>query len=228
VKLLLFDIDGTLINGNKAGRMAMGAAMEQMFGTKGMLETYPMGGKTDLGIITDVLSEAGLPIKQIHEKAPAFFQLMAEMAENIYPGRGITPCPGIEELLKELRDRKGVLLGLLTGNARPTASMKLAAAGIDPEQFIVGAYGSENLSRNNLPAIALRRAKELTGLDIAGDNAVIIGDTPADIECARAGMARAVAVASGWHPIDVLEQKQPDFLFADFGDTQAVLNALLA
>jgi phosphoglycolate phosphatase-like HAD superfamily hydrolase len=228
VKLLLFDIDGTLINGSRAGRTAMGCALEDMFATKGALDAYPMGGKTDMCIVTDLLVEAGVPTSEIEEKLPVFFELMAEYARHIYPDWGIRACVGIESLLAALGDTEDVLLGLLTGNAEATAPLKLAAAGIDPGQFLVGAYGSEHLDRNALPALAMRRARELTGEMITGDNVVIIGDTPADVACARAGKATAVAVATGWHSVDSLLDHRPDHIFTDFGDTLEALNVLLA
>ena len=152
---------------------------------------------------------------------------MAEKAKAIYPERGITSCPGVGELLAVLRNRRDVVLGLLTGNARPTAALKLLAAGIDPAQFVVGAYGSDHLDRNQLPGFALQRASELTGLYLTGNNTTIIGDTPADIACARAGKATAVAVASGWHSFAELSRYKPDILLNDFSDTQSVLQSLL-
>lgn len=227
MRLLLFDIDGTLIRGNKAGRMAMAAALEEMFDSAGPLDSYNMGGKTDARIITDLLEAIGINGEEIDAKLPEAYTLMAEKAKDIYPGRGITSCPGVEAMLSKLRDREDVVLGLLTGNARPTAFLKLHEAGIDPTQFVVGAYGSENLDRNQLPELALERANELTGLCLTGDNTAIIGDTPADILCARAGMATAVAVASGWHSFEELSRYNPDIIFEDFGDTQSVLQVLL-
>lgn len=227
MRLLLFDIDGTLIKGDQAGRLAMGAALEQMFGAKGSLDSYQMGGKTDTRIMTDLLSEMGIDSQEIQRSLPDFFTLMAEFAREIYPSRDMMACPGIDSLLAQLRERDGVMVGLLTGNARPTAPLKLEAAGIDPGQFVVGAYGSDDHDRDNLPQIALLRANELTSELITSDNAVIVGDTPADVQCARAGGARAVAVASGWHSADALLQYQPDHLFADLSDTEAVLQVLL-
>ncbi|MFL7838152.1 MAG: HAD family hydrolase [Candidatus Promineifilaceae bacterium] len=227
MRLLLFDIDGTLIRGDQAGRRAMGAALEHVFGTKGSLDTYPMGGKTDMGIASDVLLQAGLNQEEIDDKMAFFYAMMAEFAREIYPTREISRCPGVGPLLVELRDRDDVLLGLLTGNAYTTAPLKLSAAGIDPDQFVVAAFGSENLDRNNLPAIAFQRANALSKNPITGDHTVIIGDTPADILCARAGGATAVAVASGWHTANTLLQYKPDYIFTDLSDTEAVLQVLL-
>ncbi len=227
MRLLLFDIDGTLIRGNKAGRMAMGAALEQMFGTRGSLDTYAMGGKTDKRIITDVLHEAGIDRQKIYARLPDIYLLMAEKAGEIYPRRGIKACPGVEALLSRLGQNDEVLVGLLTGNARITAPLKLAAGGIDPRQFVVGAYGSDDLERDNLPEIALRRVRELTGGVINSDGVVVVGDTPADVQCARAGKATAVAVASGWHSTDTLLKYDPDYLFPDLSDTETVLRVML-
>lgn len=227
MRLLLFDIDGTLIRGDQAGRLAMGAALEQMFGTKGSLDTYEMGGKTDSRIVSDLLSEVDIDSLEIRQKLPDFFQLMADFAREVYPLRDITTCPGVESLLARLRVRDDVMVGLLTGNAETTAPLKLTAAGIDPAQFVVGAYGSDDLDRNNLPKIALQRANELTAEVLTADNVVIVGDTPADVQCARVGMARSVAVASGWHSADTLLQYQPDYLFTNLSDTEAVLSVLL-
>jgi phosphoglycolate phosphatase-like HAD superfamily hydrolase len=227
VRLLLFDIDGTLIRGNQAGRLALGATLQQMFGTMGSLDAYQFGGKTDKRIITELLTEAGIPPEEVEARLPELFDLMAVLAEEIYPKRGITPCPGVQSLLAVLRERDDVVLGLLTGNARATARLKLSAAGIDPDQFLLGAFGSDDLDRNSLPAIAMWRAGELTGETFTGANTVIIGDTPADVECARAGKAMAVAVASGWHSADTLMKWRPDHLFTDLGDTEAALRVLL-
>lgn len=227
MRLLLFDIDGTLIRSNSAGRLAMAAALEEMFGSSGPLESYSMGGKTDARIIMDLLTAIGIDAKEIARRLPEAYALMAEKAGAIYPGRGIMACPGVEGLLNALQGRADVLLGLLTGNSEPTAPMKLQEAGIDPAQFIVGAYGSEDLDRNRLPEIAIQRANELTGLTMTGDNTIIIGDTPADILCARAGKAKAVAVASGWHSVKSLARYHPDVLFEDLCDTQSVLQKLL-
>jgi phosphoglycolate phosphatase-like HAD superfamily hydrolase len=207
--------------------MAMGAALEQMFGTRGSLDTYAMGGKTDMRIITDVLHEAGIDRQAVYTKLPDFYSLMAERACEIYPQRGITPCLGVEALLDRLRHNDEVLVGLLTGNARITAPLKLSAAGIDPRQFVVGAYGSDDLERDNLAEVALRRVRDLTGKAIGGEDVVIVGDTPADVQCARAGRATAVAVASGWHSADTLLQYNPDYLFPDLSDTESVLRVML-
>lgn len=227
MKLLLFDIDGTLIRSNSAGRLAMAAALQELFGTSGPLDSYNMSGKTDARIITDLLTAVGISAKEINEKLPAVYELMAIKAQEIYPERDILPCPGVHDLLVKLQGRDDVIVGLLTGNSESTTPLKLLAANIDPEQFVVGAYGSDHLDRNSLPAVAMKRASLLTGEQFSGDNTVIIGDTPADILCARAGKARAVAVAGGWHSSETLARYNPDFLFEDLADWREVIKAML-
>jgi phosphoglycolate phosphatase-like HAD superfamily hydrolase len=227
-KLLLFDIDGTLLRSNGAGRLTLAYALEKLFGTAGPLENYNMSGKTDPRIITDLLTAIGVEPKEIKKQLPAIYELMAEHGQKIFPTKEMTACLGVPELLARLTKRDDVLIGLLTGNSQLTAPLKLSAAGIDPLQFKVGAFGSDAMDRNELPAIGMARANQLTEVLFNGNNTIIIGDTPADILCARAGKATAVAVASGWHAVDTLADYQPDHLFDNLGDTDRVLQVLLS
>jgi len=228
MKLLLFDIDGTLIRSNGAGRATLVATLEDMFGTAGPIDNYPMNGKTDPRIITDLLTAVGIPQAQVEEKLPAVYHLMAHKAAVIFPTKKMNACAGVPELLSALQQQEGVMLGLLTGNAAITAPLKLLYAGLDAAVFSIGAYGSDHFDRNQLPAIAMRRATELTGYPFTGMDTVIIGDTPADILCARAGQATAVAVASGWHSAATLAQYNPDHLFENLTNTAEVLRILTA
>ena len=227
MKLILFDIDGTLIRSHGGGRAALKAALEEIFGTAGPIDNYRMGGKTDVRIITDLLTAAGIKTAEITPKLPTIYELMVAKAEEIFPEKKMVQCPGVFELLQALNKCENVVLGLLTGNNYLSAPLKLLAADIDPRQFRVAAYGSDAANRNELPAVAWQRAKELTGFDFDGKNTVIIGDTPADILCARAGQATAVALASGWHAASTLAQYQPDYLFNNLANTEEVMATLL-
>jgi phosphoglycolate phosphatase-like HAD superfamily hydrolase len=228
MKLLLFDIDGTLIRSQGAGRETLAYALEQVFGATGPLADYHMSGKTDPRIVMDLMTAVGFSAAEITVKLPQVYEHMATKGREIFPQRDMHACPGVPELLTALKAHESVVLGLLTGNAQLTAPMKLNAAGIDPAQFKVGVYGSDALDRNLLPAIGIERANQLTRHEFSGYNTVIIGDTPADILCARAGKVTAVAVASGWHSAATLAQYQPDHLFENLTDTQTVLEVLLA
>ena len=227
MKLLLFDIDGTLIRSNSAGRAALTYALEQVFGTSGPIDSYKFDGKTDPRIITDLMLAAGVDQKAIDAKLPTVYDVMTARGHETFSEKGIVPCPGIPALLESLRQRDDTVLGLVTGNIVSTAPLKLKACGIVPTQFRVGAYGSDNMDRNQLPAIAMKRASELTGHPFNGNNTVVIGDTPADILCARAGKTTAVAVASGWHAAPTLAKYKPDHLLENLIDTKAVEELLL-
>jgi phosphoglycolate phosphatase-like HAD superfamily hydrolase len=134
--------------------------------------------------------------------------------------------PGVVELIDALEARADRVLGLLTGNLAEGAAAKLRAVGIDPARFAVAAYGSDHEVRAELPAIALERARARFGTDIPGSALVIIGDTPADIECGRAVGARAIAVATGRYSVEDLAAHDPFAVFADLTDTEAVLRAI--
>lgn len=227
MRLLLFDVDGTLIHSNRAGRAALVYALEEIFGTAGPADSYQMAGKTDPLIITELLQAAGIPPAEVEPKLERVYELMARRGQTLFWERGIKPCAGVPALLDALQRRDDVLLGLVTGNARVTAPLKLAAAGLDPAQFRVGAFGSDDRDRNRLPALAMRRAAELSGRSVNGADTVVVGDTPADVLSARAGGARAVAVATGGHSADTLAQYNPDHLLENLADTETVLRILL-
>jgi phosphoglycolate phosphatase-like HAD superfamily hydrolase len=227
MKLILFDIDGTLLVSQGAGRAALRAAMEEVYGMAGPIDRYDFGGKTDNRIVTDLLTAVGLPPATINAKLSHLYACMAEKAVDIFPQMTFSRCPGIDALLETLRHHEQTLIGILTGNNHHTAPLKLRAAGIDPNQFLVNAYGSEAIDRNDLPAIAIERANGLTVGAFNGKNTVIIGDTPADILCAKAVGATAVAVATGWQSTKSLSHHRPDYLFDNLANTAQVLDVLL-
>ncbi|MDX1664232.1 MAG: haloacid dehalogenase-like hydrolase [Candidatus Promineifilaceae bacterium] len=226
--LLLFDIDGTLIHSNRAGRLTLQRTLEELFETAGPIDDYSMAGKTDPMIISDLLQAAGIARREVENRMDEIYERMAAHGPTLFAERGIRPCSGVPELLAALRARDDVVLGLVTGNIHTTAPLKLAAAGIDPDQFLVGAFGSDASDRNLLPALAMERAGTLHEWLFEGQHTVVIGDTPADILCARAAGATAVAVASGGYSAKTLAQYSPDHLLQDLTDTNAVLDILLA
>ncbi len=227
MRLILFDIDGTLVSSSRTGRKALGQALREVFGTDGELDTYEFAGKTDRRIVHDLLTAEGLSVSEIEARLPELDERMAAVGRELFTPDTVRPCPGVDLLLEALRRRPGVVLALLTGNIRHTAPLKLAAAGIDPTQFRAGAFGSDSLDRNELFDIAIERVRLSTGLHFPTDNVIIVGDTPADIRCARSGGGRVVAVATGPYPAEALNRHEPDFLFSDLSDTDSVLQAML-
>lgn len=225
-RLLLFDIDGTLVNSNRTGRVAVGRALEHVFGTAGEAAIYDFAGKTDRRIVFDLMADAGWSLVEIERRFPDFEAAMVRFGAELYTADRIQPCPGVLHLLATLQDRPEAVLGLLTGNLQATAPLKLRAAGIDPNLFCAGAYGSDRSDRIELFNVALDRVRDSTGLQFSGEEVVILGDTPADIHVARAGKARAVVVATGPVAWDVLQRHEPDHLFADLTATEAVLDAI--
>ncbi len=225
--VVLFDIDGTLLRSGGAGRRAFQGALLDHFGTTGP-EAYRYDGKTDRQIARDLMRAAGFDDAEIDARMDGLFaQYLDGLAEELRrePER-VAICPGVPELLAALEARTDVLLGLLTGNVLPGAELKLRAAGLAPERFRVGAYGSDHEDRAELPAVAQARAAEALGRSVAGAALVIIGDTPNDVTCGRGVGARAVAVATGSYGVHELAPFGPTHLFTDLRDTQAVVTAI--
>jgi len=226
MRLILFDIDGTLIHSNRIGRKALGRALHEVFGTSGAFDTISFGGKTDRGLVRELMLAEGWREADIDTRLPEFYQRMAAAGRELFTAEHIWPCPGVLPLLAALAGRDDVVPALLTGNIRDTVPLKLAAAGIDPAQFRIGAYGSDSATRDHLFAIALSRAEAQLGLRFAAQDVMIVGDTPGDIGCARAGGGRIIAVATGPYSAEALRDCGPDHLFHDLSATEAVLAAL--
>lgn len=230
MKLVLFDIDGTIMLSAGAGNRAVRRALAEVFGAKGP-EKHRFDGKTDPQIVRELMSIEGHDDEHIEACMPALFDryltyLREELAVSAATG-GIRIMPGIFELLDALEARADVVLGLLTGNLAEGARAKLGAAGIDPDRFRVGAYGSDHELRGELPAVAQRRAHEQLGLRFSGRDIVVIGDTPADLHCGAAIGCRAIGVATGMYSLDDLREHRPAAAFQNLADTHAVVGAIM-
>lgn len=226
-RLILFDIDGTLLSADGAGSRAVHDAMTEVYGTTGSIPGYSFGGRTDPQIARELLGSAGWSREAVEERLPALWRIYVANLEREIAGATVTPLPGIPALLDRIERQGGEMtLGLLTGNLEAGARIKVEAAGIDFGRFAVGAYGSDHADRPELPAIAVERARERTGIGYVGKEIVIIGDTPFDIRCGERLGVRTVAVATGSHPAEELAEHGPDHLFRDLSDTDAVWRAL--
>ena len=226
VRLVLFDIDGTILRSNGAGRRAMIAALREVFGTTGP-EDHRYDGKTDPQIVREVMRLEGHHDTHIDERMDALMTLYLGLLERELEQTQTLVYPGIFELLAALERRDDTILGLLTGNLREGAYAKLRAAGIDPARFRVGAFGSDHEHRPELPALARRRAQAEMGVDLGGEHLVVIGDTPADIECGRSLGVRAIGVATGSYSVDDLLRCHPYAVFETLADTERVLSAIV-
>lgn len=227
MRVVLFDIDGTLLRSDGAGRRAMEAALETIFGTPGPA-SYRYDGKTDKLIVREAMRLEGIDDATIDARMEEVLTLylvglhrgLAEYSPRPYA------LPGVSELLDEVEDADDLVLGLLTGNVLPGAQAKLRAVEIAPERFQVGAYGSDHEDRPMLPPIAQARASALLGRDIPGDRLIIIGDTPADVHCGRGVGARAIAVATGGYTMDELAAHAPAGLVPDLSNTAQLLEMM--
>ena len=227
MRVFLFDIDGTLIYGHGVGHRSLVRAMQDVFGTAGTHEGYDWRGKTDPRIVRDLMRQAGVPEETLTARLPECFdRYVRHLEESLANGHRIDVLPGIATLLPALVACREAFVGLLTGNVEGGAFAKLRATGLLP-LFRVGAYGSDDPDRRRLPSIARERIRTLTGLDIDFADITIIGDTPLDVDCARACGARAVAVATGQHSISELAACDPDDVFPSFADVEAALRELV-
>jgi phosphoglycolate phosphatase-like HAD superfamily hydrolase len=228
-RLVLFDIDGTILLTSGAGRRAIVAALAGEVSDTTGFDRVRFDGKTDPQIVAELLGTARHAVERESDRVRAvcerYVGLLARELE--LPSASTTLMQGVPGLLDRLEAEQGVVLGLLTGNLAEGAALKLRSGGIAPERFRVGAYGSDSGHRPDLPAIAARRAAPLFGRVPHGAEVVIIGDTPADIACGSGIAARAVAVATGGYSVAELERCGPYAVFEDLGDTEAVLRAVL-
>jgi phosphoglycolate phosphatase-like HAD superfamily hydrolase len=227
-RLVLFDIDGTLLLSDGAGRRAIHRALIEIFGDTGPSD-HRFDGKTDPQIVRELMRSVGHEDAHIDERMEELFAryvvCLREELEN--PEHHAAALPGVPELLGVLAQRQDVTLGLLTGNLVDGARAKLQAVGIDPELFRVGAFGTDHELRPRLPEIAQRRARETLGIEVPGSHVVIIGDTPADVECGREIGARAIGVATGRYSAEELAAHGAVAVFESFVDTDAVVSAIL-
>ena len=228
MRLVLFDIDGTLLRSGGAGRVAMERALTGVFGSPGSSE-YRYDGKTDRQIVRELMREEGFSDDEIDQSMEDILEAYVDGLHGELAARGprVLVCEGVPELLDALEARPDIVLGLLTGNIEPGARAKLSAAGIDPERFRVNAFGSDHEHRPNLPAVAQRRAREVLGTEVAGERLIVIGDTPADIQCGESIGAKAIGVATGRFSTDELRAYNPYAVFESLRDTNAVMSAIL-
>lgn len=225
-RLVLFDIDGTILRTGGAGRDAMEQALSRVFGTPGD-SGYRYDGKTDRQIARELMRAAGFGDDEIERRMDEVLELYVNgLRDRLKGAHDVEIFPGVMALIDAVDDSPDNVLGLLTGNVERGAQLKLASVGLAMDRFRVNAFGSDNEVRGALPEIAHRRMCDVFGVSLAGRDVVVIGDTPSDIDCGRTLGARAIAVATGRYSVDDLRQHEPFAVFADLSDTDAVLAAI--
>lgn len=222
-KLLLFDIDGTLLTYGRAGERALRLGFRDRFGIDDDLSSIEIAGRTDSGIVREMLAAHRLPATP--ENIAAFLDgYLHHLAQEIprTPGRLL---PGILPLLDALQPRADIVLALLTGNLARGAEIKLRHYGVW-HYFEFGAFADDHHDRNQLGPFAQARARAQRGIEFPSERIFVLGDTPHDIACARAIRAKAIAIATGKFSQADLAAHTPDFLFEDLGDLDTVLAAI--
>ncbi|HXI14497.1 MAG TPA: HAD hydrolase-like protein [Thermoanaerobaculia bacterium] len=224
-RLVLFDIDGTLISDNGAARDAYGKALIEVYKFSGPLTPYDFSGLTDGQITHMVLGEAGFAAEEIDERLDALWtQYLHGLAENVSEER-IKVLAGVEELLERLTGMPELTLGLVTGNIERGARIKLAPTSLS-RYFAFGAFGSDSRDRLQLPPIAIERASRLSGRSYSGRDVVIIGDSIFDIRCGVPHGATTIGVTTGRTSRETLAREKPDHLFDSLEPTEELVAAI--
>ena len=224
-RLVLFDIDGTLITDGGAARIAFAEALRTVYGYEGDVRRYDFSGLTDPQITIMVLRDAGWSKSEIEKRFDDLWLVyLSGLARSATSDR-VRALAGIPELLAALSRERGVTLGLLTGNIEPGARLKLAPPELN-HYFPFGAFGSDSPHREELPPIAIARARELSGHRFRGREVVIIGDSIYDVRCGAPHSATTIAIASGKTSAEALKAENPHHFFAS-AENQGLLQAIL-
>jgi phosphoglycolate phosphatase-like HAD superfamily hydrolase len=227
-RLLLWDVDGTLVRAGDLGAAVFDVALETVLGVRPQARVR-MSGKTDPQIVREYLAALGIPetpglIDEVLRSVEGHLAAAAAEGELIAGGRA---CPGTGEVLRQLASDPRVVSTLLTGNIAPNALVKVAAFGLDRWlDLSMGAYGSDEADRNLLVPVALRRLATARGVQLAPEDAWVIGDTPRDLDCARAAGTRCLLLATGRFSFAELARLEPDAVLKDLSDVAGVIKLL--
>ena len=215
----LFDIDGTLLASGGAGKAALEAALTEEFGIS-LRDAVPYAGRTDRAIIRDLFRLHEIPDTQANlDKILSGY--LGRLPESLRRHDGKV-LPGIEGLLRFLKWEGSITLGLLTGNVRSGAQTKLGHFGLF-DYFAFGGFGDRHFERDDVAREALGRVHHHVGTHVTPDRIWVIGDTPLDVQCARAIGAKVAAVATGLHTVAELQAHAPDVVLADLADPRPLL-----
>ena len=231
LKILLWDIDGTLIRSLQTGgyKVYTIPVLEEIFGTSGQLATMHVSGMTDLQIIAEALRDEGFTHEDIRKRIHEVSVRITEEARRV-TGNG-TPffqvIPGVREMLDILDQHPRYRSALLTGNIEAMAYLKMELVGLEKYFSLPGAFGDESHDRKDLPALAAERIRNQLKMNLAAEQFIVLGDTPNDIGCAQHFGARAVALGTGrFYSAEELLACEPDAFLPDLSDTELVLETL--
>ncbi len=219
VRLVLFDIDGTLLHTGGAGRKAFRHAFGTAFGVSNGTEGIEFAGRTDTSIVRELFLKHS--VDHSNENLHRFFDTYYFWLDHILHNSEGNECPFVREFIHSLKSLPNPpTLGLLTGNVRLGAEIKLRHYGLW-EEFCTGGFGDDHENRGEIAKVARSRGSEMLGHRLAGDEILVIGDTPLDVACARAISARCLAVATGHSPVTELESHSPTWAVRDLSCIEA-------
>jgi phosphoglycolate phosphatase len=229
LRVILFDVDGTLLTMGRAARDAFAQALSEAAGRPVNPDGYSFSGKTDPQIARDVLKMHGVGGTLLETAIPETIRLyvhyMSTQKERLRDARLL---PGVRALLSALAGRPGVRTALLTGNVERGARVKVGHFGLEGFfDFSLSCFGSDDADRYRLPPLALERARRALGAELSGREMAVVGDSEHDVLCARSIGARTVAVGTGWTPAEALRALSPDVFLDDFSDTVNAVGAIL-
>ncbi|HEY3348202.1 MAG TPA: HAD family hydrolase [Thermoanaerobaculia bacterium] len=224
-RLVLFDIDGTLLSGGRAARTVFAGALTEVFGTCGDVETFAFEGKLDPMIVRELLLAAGVPEETVLRRRAEALALYLDRLEAALAAERPVLKPGALAVVDGVARSGCAVPALLTGNVERGAHIKLSAVGLWT-RFAFGAFGDEAPRREDLGPVALEKARRL-GHAFTGSDCVVVGDAPQDVACALAIGARIVAVATGKTPAETLERAGAHVVLPDLSDTSRALEAIL-
>jgi len=225
-KLVLFDIDGTLIKGdNKKHRLSFCYVFKKVYGVDATIDVIDHPGKTDTQIILEVLKKKGLDEQFIRSKINEAIKEMAAYFKKSISEDKFVLFEGANAMLEEL-NKNNILLGLVTGNLEPIARAKLKNANVN-DYFKLGGFGSDDDNRANLVWIAIKRAEDSFGFKF-NNNVFLIGDTPRDIKAGKEAGVKIIAISTGPYSWQELKDKNPDFLFKSLTFKEEILNVILS
>ena len=231
LRILLWDLDGTLVRGKRFGTFKDYTApmLESVFGTSGSLREMVVSGMTDLQIVEEALRCAGITREHISERKEELKRSYIEQMKLAVSNGAhvIEAIPGAHEALKAVHEHPRYLSALLTGNIEPAAHLKVEATGMAKYFTLPGAFGDESFDRRDLPAFAATRINQHLGVELSPEQFIVIGDTPNDVACARHFGARVIGIGTGRvHSIDELRACEPDALLPDLLDVDLFMQTL--
>lgn len=226
MRIILFDIDGTLLKAGGIVRESMGDALEEVFGTRGGIADASFIGATDLGVVHELMNHEGFSREEINLRFPKLIQTYGPiLREKLATWENFKLCPGVPGILDSLQDR-GALLGLVTGNCQVGAAVKLDRGRLT-EYFSFGAFGDETTDRARMCEFAHKRGEAQAAEEIPKEMVILVGDSPNDITAAKAYGIRMLAVSSGWIGAEELSNYNPDWLYPDLSAAQEIVKLLL-